>query len=75
MSVAVALVCTLPLGERQFGAHAVVAVAIRRPDVNATFDDRAVAATAAVVAVGSAGAERRLTAAVIHCLHYITQTG
>lgn len=72
MSVAVAPVCTLPLGERQFGAHAVVAVAIRRPDANAAFDDRAVAAAAAV---GSAGAERPPTAAVKHYLHCITQIG
>lgn len=74
VSVAVAPVCRLPLGERQFGAHAVVAVAIRRPDANAAFDGRAVAA-AAVAAVGSAGAERPPTAAVKHYLHCITQIG
>lgn len=63
---AAAPVCTLPLGERQFGAHAAAAAVatIHMLDANATFDGRA-----------AADAERRPTAAATHYLYCITQIG
>lgn len=64
--IAAAPVCTLPLGERQFGAH-VAAAAIRRLDANGIFDGPAV--------VGSADAEQRPMVVATHYLYCTTQTG